>query len=129
MVERILLCAILALPFSAVAEQLYKCQSADGGITYSNEPCPKSDTTVKKIAPGDTSNFTIVPSEVKPATVGTEAKSTAVDNKKCAAYGDEIRDIDSRLSHGFVGDEGEKLKARRKELTDIAYKECFSEQR
>ena len=43
--------------------------------------------------------------------------------------GAEIRDIDLRLAHGFVAGEEEQLKARRKTLTDAAYKECFSEQK
>jgi hypothetical protein len=127
MIRSVTFLAALALNVSAAAEDLYKCQDADGGITYSNAPCPKADKTMKKIAPGETGNFTIVPAE-KPS-APAEGKTAATDNKKCAAYGAEIRDIDSRLSHGFVAGEEEQLKARRKTLTDAAYKECFSEQK
>lgn len=120
--------AALTFTSMAAAEDLYKCQTADGDITYSNEPCPKADKTIKKIAPGETGNFTVVPAEKasQPATGGRTANA---DNKKCSAYGAEIRDIDLRLAHGFVAGEEEQLKARRKTLTDAAYKECFSEQK
>lgn len=120
--------AALALAFTVAAEDLYKCQSADGDITYSNEPCPNADKTVKKIAPGETGNFTIVPAE-KASQPDTDGRTANAANKKCTAYGAEIRDIDSRLAHGFVAGEEEQLKARRKTLTDAAYKECFSEQK
>lgn len=120
--------AALALASTVAAEDLYKCQSADGDITYSNEPCPNADKTVKKIAPGETGNFTIVPAE-KASQPATDGRTANADNKKCTAYGAEIRDIDSRLAHGFVAGEEEQLKARRKTLTDAAYKECFSEQK
>lgn len=122
----------LSLSFVVQAEQLYKCQSADGGISYSSEPCAKTDATVKTIKPGDgQGSVTVVPSERRSgdATPAAEDKTAGADSKKCAAYGAEIRDIDSRLSHGFVAGEEDSLKARRKTLTDAAYRECFSENR
>lgn len=123
--------ALCALSLPVAAEQLYKCQSSDGAITYSNEPCPKADKTMKTLTPGDgQGSVTVVPSESRPGAAAPAARTaTAADNKKCAAYGAEIRDIDSRLAHGFVAGEEETLKARRKALTDAAYKECFSEQK
>jgi hypothetical protein len=126
------LVAVVVFSLPAAAEQLYKCQSADGGITYSNEPCPKADKTVKTITPGDgQGSVTVVPSETKGAEPAPAAngKTAAAGGKKCGDYGAEIRDIDSRLKHGFVAGEEESLKARRKALTDAAYKECFSEQK
>ncbi|MGH8728974.1 MAG: DUF4124 domain-containing protein [Burkholderiales bacterium] len=121
--------AALMLSFFAQAEQLYKCQGADGEITYSNEPCPKADKTMKTITPGDgQGSVTVIPSETRGGKAATPAAVTA-DNKKCAAYGAEIRDIDSRLAHGFVAGEEESLKARRKTLADVAFKECFSERK
>jgi hypothetical protein len=128
MIKPALFFAALALAFPVLADDLYKCQAEDGQITYSSEPCPKAEKTIKKIAPGETRNFTIVPAE-KVSQPSADTKALNADNKKCAAYGEEIRDIDSRLSHGFVAGEEEQLKARRKQLADAAYQECFGGQR
>ena len=127
-IARTMLCAGgLLLGAVAGAETIYRCEGP-GGLVFSDRPCAP-DAAVHA---ADGSHVTIYdappiskrasePRPRAPTTAKSARKSAAADakhRKACAKLSQSLREVRARLRTGYGVKEGERLKARQRQLAE-----------
>jgi hypothetical protein len=51
---RLMVCASIALALPAAAQDVQRCEGADGRVSYANGPCPPGTTAVRTLPPANT---------------------------------------------------------------------------
>ncbi|MET0534610.1 MAG: DUF4124 domain-containing protein [Steroidobacter sp.] len=123
-----MICASALVLLTTVAEAaIYRCDSA-GGIVYSDRPCAV-DATVHE---NDNSRVTVYEapsistraSEPRPKAKAAEkaalknAAAYAKHRASCAKLEQSLREVRSKLRTGYGVKEGERLKARQRQLAE-----------
>ena len=119
--------ALAPIDLVAAAETIYRCESA-GGLVFSDRPCA-ADAEVHasngdRVTVYDAPPISKRASEPrsKPAKVARSARtSAAADSKRqaaCAKLEQSLREVRTKLRTGYGVKEGERLKARQRQLAE-----------
>ncbi|NND46859.1 MAG: DUF4124 domain-containing protein [Woeseiaceae bacterium] len=101
---------------------IYKCTDADGGVAYSQLPCPPQKTMEPEKSEPDTKAESTIPLSENPALPGNEIPTEVpeLETARLACkkrYRDAIDAIDAEISREYSPDKAEQYKERLLQLT------------